>query len=56
MGIIQCAQDCKYQKDGYCYLDKCSVVASLDTDCPHFVQKSFDNTEGLFKTGSAYEF
>ena len=55
MGIIQCAEECKYQIDGYCYLENCSTVASVEGDCPHFEPKSFDNANGLFKTGGSYK-
>ena len=29
MGIIQCAENCKYQCEGYCTLNKCTAVNSL---------------------------
>ncbi len=48
MGIIQCAEQCKFQKDGYCSLDKCSTVSSVDCDCPYFI--SLDNRNSLFET------
>lgn len=56
MGLIQCAEKCKFQKDGYCFLEKCGTVASTESECPHFIPKSLDNREGLFKACSTYEF
>ena len=56
MGIIQCAENCKYQKDGYCFLENCSTVATIDNDCPHFVKKSFNDGDCLFETCSTDKF
>ncbi len=47
MGIIQCAEDCKYQFDGYCQLEICSNVNSLDNICPHYVSRLTNNGESL---------
>ncbi len=51
MGIIQCAENCKYQTDGYCNLDNCSTVNSLDNPCPYFISRSFNKADSLFQIG-----
>ena len=48
MSIIQCAKLCKHQKDGYCHLEKISVITNSHGGCPHFLAKSSPNS--LFKT------
>lgn len=53
MGIIQCSQGCRFQIDGYCYLDKCSCVNSVTGECPYFVAVSADNGDGLSERGDA---
>lgn len=40
MALIQCAEDCRHQRDGYCRLDKPAAVSSLSADCPYFTPKS----------------
>ncbi len=47
MGIIQCAEGCKFQLDGYCQLDKPSEVGSLKSDCPYYIPASFDYRNSL---------
>ena len=47
MGIIQCAENCKYQNDGYCGLDKCSNINSLNNPCPYFVKRLLDKCDSL---------
>ena len=49
MGIIQCAENCKYQKEGYCTLDKPSPVNSVLGGCPYYIKKSFDEGDCLGK-------
>ena len=39
MGIIQCAENSKYQCDGYCTLNKCTAVNSLSGVCPYLQPK-----------------
>ncbi len=56
MGLIQCAENCKFQRDGYCFLEKCGTVASVDSVCPHYIPKSLDNRERLFEAYSTNEF
>lgn len=45
MGIIQCAENCKYQADGYCRLDKCTTVNSVAKSCPYFIKSSADKSD-----------
>lgn len=47
MSLIQCSESCKFQADGYCKLEKCSVVTSTDNSCPYFVERLFDNRNSL---------
>lgn len=49
VGIIQCAEKCKYQNDGYCLLNKCIAVNSVSGACPYFTEKSFDKSDCLGK-------
>lgn len=49
MNLIQCASNCIFQKDGYCELESISFVNSVNKSCPHFKEKSADNTNGFFK-------
>lgn len=56
MGIIQCAEKCAYQKDGYCTLDGISVVNSLEGDCPYLLPKLFYNGYSLGKTADTDKF
>lgn len=50
MGIIQCAEDCKYQEEGYCNLNKCTSVNSINKSCPYFTERLADNSNGITKT------
>lgn len=47
MGIIQCAENCKFQNDGYCELNKPSLVNSLTSACPYFIKKSLYKGNGI---------
>lgn len=47
MNLIQCAENCKYQKDGYCNLEICCNINSPDNDCPYFVSSLFNESERL---------
>ena len=51
MGIIQCAENCKYQCDGYCTLNKCTAVNSLSGVCPYLQPKE----EALSAAGKLVE-
>lgn len=48
MWIIQCAEDCKFQKEGYCSLDRCSTVNPENKGCPYKV--SPNNSNSIFET------
>lgn len=37
MSLIQCAKNCDYQTDGYCMLDKISIVTNTEGGCPHYI-------------------
>ncbi|MBO5019228.1 MAG: hypothetical protein J6D52_01050 [Clostridia bacterium] len=50
MGIIQCAENCRYQRDGYCDLDGISVVNSLSGGCPYYIENLLYNGNSLSKT------
>ncbi len=56
MGIIQCAEDCRFQIDGYCNLDKCSNVNSLENSCPHYISRLTDNRKCLSKISNTNKF
>lgn len=47
LGIIWCAENCKYQTDGCCQLNSCGTVNSLTGICPYFTEKSFDKGDSL---------
>ncbi|MEE1161835.1 MAG: hypothetical protein U0K70_07245 [Acutalibacteraceae bacterium] len=49
MGVIWCAENCKYQADGYCQLNNCGTVNSLKGVCPYFTEKSLDKGDSLGK-------
>lgn len=53
MGLIQCAEKCKYQKEGYCNLDKPSTVSLNNSVCPYYEPNSFDDGNGFLKTSDA---
>ena len=39
MSIIQCDEDCIYQKDGYCQLELPSAITNYTGDgCVHFIR------------------
>ena len=49
MAVIQCAESCLYQQDGYCGLEKCSFVSDLNSNCPYFIPLS-DKRNSLSQT------
>lgn len=49
MGVIQCAENCKYQKDGYCTLEKPIAVNSVSGGCPYYIKNSFNESDCLGK-------
>ena len=50
MAVIQCAEKCKFQNDGYCSLEKCSTVKSVNSSGPYFMPLSADNRDSLSQT------
>lgn len=56
MGIIQCADECAFQVDGYCSLEKCSAPNLFENACPYFVPKSFNKIDGLRKASDTDKF
>ena len=55
LGVIWCAENCKYQTDGYCQLNKCGTVNTLSGICPYYTEKSFDKCDRLGETPNAYK-
>ncbi len=53
MGIIQCSEECKFQADGYCCLEKFSTVSTFKKECPYFMPISFNDRNSLVKTSNA---
>ena len=49
MSLIGCTDDCLYQKDGYCLLERAmsSGVARGDSPCVNYVPRSQDGRQGL---------
>ena len=50
MNLIQCAFDCKYQKDGYCSLETVGPVNSINNSCPHYAPNSTDKIKHFADT------
>ena len=54
MNIIQCAEDCIYQKDGYCSLDMPSAITNYTGNgcvhCIHVLTKEEYEKGGLIHT------
>ena len=51
--IIQCAENCRFQNDGYCSLETLSKVNSSSGGCPHYISASFDKVGGLLQTADS---
>ena len=56
MSIIPCSEECKFQIEGYCSLEKPSTVNSIKNDCPYFIPNLINKRNGLLQTGNPYEF
>lgn len=50
MGIIECAEKCLYQKEGYCCLETLCTVNTCKGGCPHFLPISLNDGNGLTET------
>ena len=47
LSLIQCAEYCKYQLDGYCNLEICGSVNSPQHICPYFLPRLANMRKGL---------
>jgi hypothetical protein len=47
--IIQCAENCRFQSDGYCSLENCSTVNTTEHSCPYYIAKSPQGSNGLLE-------
>ena len=56
MGIIQCAEKCGHQLDGYCQLEKCTTINSPSGPCPYFLPLSLDKFKGISQTTTTNNF
>lgn len=55
MAVIQCAESCRYQQDGYCNLEKCSIVSDLNSSCPYFLPILSNNGNSLSQTSDTHK-
>lgn len=55
MGLIQCAEDCKYQLDGYCNLEICSNINSVENICPYYISRLTNNGKSLSQSSDTYK-
>ena len=47
MNLIQCAKDCRFQRDGYCTFDTIGTVNNTAGGCAHYLSRSSgDNLNG----------
>lgn len=56
MKIIQCAENCRYQNDGYCSLENCGSVNTTEHPCPYYIQKPLNSSDGLLKIADTDKF
>lgn len=49
MRIIQCAENCRFQADGYCSLENCSNINSPDHSCPYYIPRLANGGNGLLQ-------
>ncbi len=40
MGNIPCSQNCRFQNEGHCELNKPTFISSVYGKCPHFCKKN----------------
>ena len=52
MSLIQCALGCRYQKDGYCFLDTPEQICSPYEKCP-YLKKSEHISDSLMQITDA---
>ncbi len=56
MKIIQCAEICRFQSEGYCSLESCTNINSTKHPCPHFIPKLAQGGDGLLQITDADKF
>lgn len=52
MSLITCTNDCVYQEDGYCGLERiasCGKPEAADEACVHFVERNVKENKRLAK-------
>ena len=47
--IIQCAEFCRFQSDGYCSLENCGNVNSTKHPCPYYIPKLTNGSNSLLQ-------
>ncbi len=53
MSLIQCDEDCCYQKDGFCGLEHFTTVNSVENSCPHFKPNTSNQINSIPKTSDS---
>jgi len=56
MNLIQCALNCKFQKDGYCSLEAVAPVNTILSSCPHYSPSLSNNIEHFTDTSNTDDF
>ncbi len=52
MSLIQCDENCQYQKEGFCGLEHFTTVNSTENECPHFKPMALNQSNGVLKTSN----
>ncbi len=50
MSIIPCDENCFYQNDGICHLERLSTVSAKAEGCPYKKPQALNKVDSLFKT------
>ncbi len=53
MKIIQCAEACRFQSEGYCSLESCTNINSVKHSCPYYMPKLSEGGNGLLEITNA---
>ncbi len=56
MKIIQCAEICRFQNDGYCSLESCTNINSTKHPCPYYIPKLSQGSNSLLEIADADKF
>ena len=56
MSLIPCPQNCKYQKEGYCFLDTCAEIKEHENNCPYFTKRLSDKIDSLSNISDRNQF